>query len=368
MQENLQRISDIKFDEKGLVPAIAQDSKTGEILMFAWMSEESINATIATDFAHYFSRSRQKLWKKGETSGNVQKIKEILIDCDNDCLILKIDQTGVACHTGSRTCFFRSLATSAMVFALTFLMIFSQNSHAAKTNKIETLTIFSENGMEYPLVKTARLYSEQRNAIVSINFDHSSQLISDIDDGEPADVFISSSPDLIDTLKQKGLVDVYNLVNIAEDKLLLISSKNIKKINIEKLKELANANEMLQFLSKKRIPIIVDPEETSLGQISTKVLKDAEIPSQRFFRRIVEDRKSVVEIINDSSEYCGIVLASALTNYKNIEILKEIEGGEIYYQGLVVAGFNMDKAREFLEFIKSNETKKMFSDGGFLVN
>jgi molybdenum ABC transporter molybdate-binding protein len=368
MQENLQRISDIKFDEKGLVPAIAQDFKTGEILMFAWMNKESINATVETNFAHYFSRSRQSLWKKGETSGNVQKIKEILIDCDNDCLILKIDQTGVACHTGTRTCFFRNLATSTMVFALAFLMFFPQDSHAVKNNQIDNLTIFSESGMEYPLVKVARLYSEQKNAIVSINFDNSVQLIRDLDDGEPADVFISASPDLIDTLKQKGLVDVYNLVNIAEDKLLLISSKNNKRIDLEELKKLASADDMLKFLSDKRIPIIIDSEETSLGQISTKVLEEASIPSHRFFRRIAEDRKSVAQTISESNEYCGIVLASALKNYDNVDILTQIEGGEIYYQGLVVAGFNMTKAREFLEFIKSAETKNMFADGGFLVN
>ena len=110
MQENPQKniLEAIKFDEKGLIPAIAQDDKTGQILMFAWMNKESINATIKTKFAHYFSRSRGKLWKKGETSGNTQIVKEILTDCDNDCLILKIEQKGVACHTGAKSCFFRN--------------------------------------------------------------------------------------------------------------------------------------------------------------------------------------------------------------------------------------------------------------------
>ncbi|MFT6106185.1 MAG: molybdenum ABC transporter molybdate-binding protein [Rickettsiales bacterium] len=368
MQENLQRISDIKFDEKGLVPAIAQDAKSGEILMFAWMNKESLEETFKTNFAHYFSRSRQSLWKKGETSGNVQKIKEILIDCDSDCLILKIEQTGVACHTGTRTCFFRNLAKSTIVLSLLLFMSFSSESYAFKANKTENLTIFSEKGMEYPLVKIARLYSEQKNTVVSINFDQSSQLIRDIDDGEPADVFISSDPDLIETLKQKGLVDVYNLVNIAEDKLLLVASKNNKKINIEELKKLPKSHEILQILSNKRIPIIVDPEETSLGRASTKVLENSDIPSQRFFRRILEDRKSVAQIINDSNEYCGIVPDSALKNYENVEIIKEIEGGEVYYQGLVVAGFNMNKARDFLKFIKTDGAKEIFSEGGFLVN
>ena len=105
--ENL--LKTIKFDEKGLVPAIAQDVQTGQILMMAWMNEEAICATTKTNFAHYFSRSRGKLWKKGETSKQTQIIKEILVDCDGDCLILKVEQQGVACHTGTKSCFFRSV-------------------------------------------------------------------------------------------------------------------------------------------------------------------------------------------------------------------------------------------------------------------
>jgi len=107
MQENLLEI--IKFDSKGLIPTIVQDFESGEVLMFAWMNEESLQLTIKTDFAYYFSRSRNKLWKKGETSGNVQEVKEILIDCDNDCLLLKVKQQGVACHTGTKSCFFRNI-------------------------------------------------------------------------------------------------------------------------------------------------------------------------------------------------------------------------------------------------------------------
>ena len=107
MQENLFKI--IKFDSKGLIPAIAQDFMSGEVLMFAWMNEESLKLTIKTSFAHYFSRSRNKLWKKGETSGNIQEIKEILFDCDADCLLLKVKQQGFACHTGAESCFFRNV-------------------------------------------------------------------------------------------------------------------------------------------------------------------------------------------------------------------------------------------------------------------
>ena len=92
----------------GLVPAVAQDYKTGEILMVAFMNEEAFMLTLKTGIVHYWSRSRKTLWKKGESSGNVQQVKEIRIDCDNDCVLLKINQIGdAACHTGYRSCFYR---------------------------------------------------------------------------------------------------------------------------------------------------------------------------------------------------------------------------------------------------------------------
>ncbi|MEA1968262.1 MAG: phosphoribosyl-AMP cyclohydrolase [Thermodesulfobacteriota bacterium] len=95
---------------KGLIPAIAQDHKTGDVLMLAYMNEESWNETLKSGMATYFSRSRQKLWKKGETSGNLQKIKEIRVDCDNDTVLLKVEQIGgAACHLGYKSCFFRKI-------------------------------------------------------------------------------------------------------------------------------------------------------------------------------------------------------------------------------------------------------------------
>lgn len=100
---------DFKFDDKGLVCAIAQDVYTGEVLMQAYMNKEAIDKTISTGIAHYYSRSRQCLWKKGETSGHIQKVKKILCDCDSDCLLLLIEQVGAACHTGNRSCFFTQL-------------------------------------------------------------------------------------------------------------------------------------------------------------------------------------------------------------------------------------------------------------------
>ncbi len=97
----------LKFDENGLIPAITQDAETGEVLMMAWMNAEAVEQTVATGKVHYYSRSRQKQWMKGESSGHLQIVKEIRFDCDSDCLLISIDQHGAACHTGQRSCFYR---------------------------------------------------------------------------------------------------------------------------------------------------------------------------------------------------------------------------------------------------------------------
>lgn len=96
----------LKFDGNGLIPAIAQDFASGEVLMMAWMNAESIARTLATGHVTYWSRSRQAFWAKGETSGHLQRLVEFRVDCDRDCLLMKVDQTGPACHTNRRSCFY----------------------------------------------------------------------------------------------------------------------------------------------------------------------------------------------------------------------------------------------------------------------
>lgn len=103
-------IKRLKFDDKGLIPAIVQDYQDGMVMMVAFMNEIAVRRTIETGFAHFYSRSRKELWKKGDTSGHTQEIKEIRIDCDADCILLKVKQNGPgACHTGFRTCFYRDV-------------------------------------------------------------------------------------------------------------------------------------------------------------------------------------------------------------------------------------------------------------------
>jgi phosphoribosyl-AMP cyclohydrolase len=102
-------LEQLRFNEDGLIPAIAQQHDTGEVLMLAWMNRDSIEETLQTNQVCYYSRSRQKLWRKGESSGQTQTLIELRYDCDGDTLLLLVDQKGVACHTGRRSCFYTAL-------------------------------------------------------------------------------------------------------------------------------------------------------------------------------------------------------------------------------------------------------------------
>ncbi len=100
----------LKYDEKGLIPAVIQDCRNDQVLMVAYMNAESLRRSVETGLTWFWSRSRKKFWQKGETSGHIQRIREILYDCDQDTLLVKVEQTGPACHTGARSCFFRSFS------------------------------------------------------------------------------------------------------------------------------------------------------------------------------------------------------------------------------------------------------------------
>ena len=108
-------LNKIDWDKTPLLPAITQEASSGDVLMLAYMNKEALELTLKTGFAHYFSRSRQRMWKKGESSGHTQEIVDVLIDCDSDTILLKVNQEGVACHTGAKSCFFTSIKDNKRV-------------------------------------------------------------------------------------------------------------------------------------------------------------------------------------------------------------------------------------------------------------
>ncbi len=112
-------IDKLKFDSQGLIPAIIQEQKTGRVLMMAWMNRASLETTLATGKTHFWSRSRQKFWMKGESSGHTQTVKQVSFDCDADTLLIQVEQIGAACHEGYQSCFFRSVQTDGKSLRIT---------------------------------------------------------------------------------------------------------------------------------------------------------------------------------------------------------------------------------------------------------
>jgi len=143
----------------GLIPVIVQDYESGEVLMLAYMNEEALKLTQSTKFAHYFSRSKNKLWKKGESSGHTQEVKEILIDCDNDTILLKVKQNGVACHTGRKSCFFTNLENNEEILKV---------EKEIQYNFLDNLyhTLLERKGADPKSSYVASLYNKGENSIL----------------------------------------------------------------------------------------------------------------------------------------------------------------------------------------------------------
>ena len=154
-------LSNVKFDEKGLVPAIAQDAVTGQVLMLAYMNAESLQMTLDTGYATYYSRSRQKLWKKGETSGHTQKVLALTLDCDGDAILLTVEQAGPACHTGETTCFHHPVMGEAPATAAVLESVYRTVVDRAENPKEGSYTNYLlEKGIEKTCKKVGEEASE----------------------------------------------------------------------------------------------------------------------------------------------------------------------------------------------------------------
>ena len=162
MNEKLIKI--IKFNKDGLVPAIAQQHDTGEVLMLAWMNKDSIQQTLTTNQVCYWSRSRQKLWRKGETSGNTQRLIEFRYDCDEDTILLIIDQTGAACHTGRRNCFYRVAKNESGEIETTL----TEKKNITQKSKFDTNSNKKLNPTEIREEDVLSIQKEWADSIISI--------------------------------------------------------------------------------------------------------------------------------------------------------------------------------------------------------
>ena len=158
----MDQIKQVDFTKQnGLVPVIVQDSTTNEVLMLAYMDKEALQLTLDTNYAHYFSRSKQRIWKKGESSGHTQKVVNIALDCDNDTILLKVEQKGVACHTGRISCFFKDLQTAEIKEDVKIDL-------SSKYGVIDTLyhTIVEKKDTDPKVSYTAKLIQGKQNSML----------------------------------------------------------------------------------------------------------------------------------------------------------------------------------------------------------
>jgi len=256
--------------------------------------------------------------------------------------------------------FFRILFSA--IFLLTFL---NSNSFASQSRN---LTIFAEPNMVLALTKIARLYSQKSNVIVAVNFNSSSDLITNVDSGEPADIFISAHSGWIETLRQKGLVDIYNSGYIASDNLVLVTAKNNPNVPEELRNPKISLEDALTILNRNKSTLILDFEGNSSGKFSNDLIKNSIFDNLKLYNKLDEDKSSISSSIKSDLESYALLLESQIKNDLYFQILAIKKDENIFYQAMIIAGDNMEIAREFLKFLKSDAAKKILVQNGFLVN
>ena len=187
----------------GLIPVVTQEASTNEVLMLAYMDEEALSLTLETNIAHYFSRSKQRIWKKGESSGHTQEIVDIMLDCDNDTILLKVNQNGVACHTGRKSCFFTSIKTNEEVLKV------EVNTEEAY-GVIDTLyhTICEKKNDDPKKSYTAKLLQGEENSMLKKIVEESGEFTFAIKDNDEKEI-------------------IYEAADIAYHVLVALASKNV---------------------------------------------------------------------------------------------------------------------------------------------
>ncbi len=242
-------------------------------------------------------------------------------------------------------------------FSLIVVCFFWLFSISAKSEESRTLTVFAESNLSVVLTELLRLYSQEYNVITSINFNSPTDIIGDIDMGDPADVVITAHQDSIDNLKHKGLIDVYNIGNIAKDSLNLVTSVKNSQIPSSLLAESLAMDQALGFLNENRAILILDNYASTSGSYSGNYLRSLNLDKFKVFTRLAEDRAPIVNAVLSDENHYAILLSSQINNRKDLKILASIEL-DIIYKFLVVASDNMNTAREFLKFIETNDKAK----------
>ncbi len=253
-------------------------------------------------------------------------------------------------------------------FFLVFVLLFfstAQNSFAVPSRN---MTIFAEPNMALALTKLARLFSQQSRTIVSVNFNSASDLITEIDSGEPADLFISAHPEWIESLRQKGLVDIYNIGYIAGDELVLATLDSNPNIPTELLGKKLSLEDSLKILNQNKALLIIDNVDNSAGYFSQNLLNKLNFSDIKLFAKLREDKSTFLTVARSHNENYTLTLRSQIKNEEDFKILATQKDENIFYQALVIAGDNMEVAREFVKFLKSDVAQEILKNGGFVID
>jgi ABC-type molybdate transport system substrate-binding protein len=229
-----------------------------------------------------------------------------------------------------------------------------------------TITIFAEDNMSSAIIEIARVFSQKNYITVSVNFNPSSELVSSIDLGEAVDMVITANSNLTESLKKRGLVDIYNTAFVAKDHLALASFKDNKKI-ADLTNNKTSFYNSLFFLNKNKSKLIIDSEESSSGEYSYKLFSKLDLKDIKLFRKIKEDRSKNFFNNFENEDKFFLALASQINKNPKLKIISEEKETSVYFQALVIAGDNMEIAREFLKFLKSQTSKNIFLANGFQI-
>lgn len=252
------------------------------------------------------------------------------------------------------------IKTLSLVFGITISLLASRSFAAGS----RSLTVFTEPNAVAALTEIAREFSQKTNTIVSVNFDLSPDLLSDIDSGDPMDVLISAHPELIESLKQKGLVDVHNAGYIAADRLALVTS-GVNGNAFSEMKKNTSLEEALEILNQKNAELLIDHRGNSSGRFADEFLRNRNLPALRLLNKISEDKSPILSIARKNTTLYALLLASQIKNEKDFVILAEKSEADVFYQALVIAGDNMDVAREFVKFLKTDAAESILTKAGF---
>lgn len=244
-----------------------------------------------------------------------------------------------------------------------YLLAFLFLDFRAFANSSRNLTIFAEPNISLALTKIARLYSQKHDVVVSITFNSSADLISSIDSGEPADIFISAHSDWIETLQQKGLVDVYNTALVAKDSLVLITAKSNGNVPEALNQGNISIEDGLKILDQNKAALILDYSGNSSGKFSNDLVQKTNLFNLRIFRKLAEDKSPIFSTIQSDNSHYALLFESQAHDHPDYKILAK-KDSEILYRALVIAGDNMDIAREFLKFLKTAPAKKILAQSG----